>query len=165
VIVIFREIFLSFETPDEMVIFGFCRLRISAAAGLDGAIPELTGAALVRELHVYGQMRKVGDRGGDAKAQHMGFGGKLMRRAEQIAGEHGFAKMAVIAGIGTRKYYAKLGYHLEGTYMVKRVNMLYRVKHLCRPCINDIQIAAAIVGLVTVVLSIPVVLGDLCILS
>jgi elongator complex protein 3 len=27
--------------------------------------------------------------------------------------------MAVIAGVGTRNYYAKLGYYIEGPYMVK----------------------------------------------
>lgn len=114
------EMFLSYETAKKDVIFGFCRLRLSKNAGLDNAIPELTGAALIRELHVYGQMRPVGDQeAGKEKAQHMGFGSKLMRRAEQIAGRHGFKKVSVIAGIGTRKYYAKLGYRLEGTYMVK----------------------------------------------
>jgi histone acetyltransferase (RNA polymerase elongator complex component) len=33
--------------------------------------------------------------------------------------EHHSHKMAVISGVGTRHYYAKLGYHLEGTYMVR----------------------------------------------
>jgi len=44
----------------------------------------------------------------------------LMEEAERIAlEEHGSYKLAVISGIGTRNYYAKLGYHLEGPYMVK----------------------------------------------
>jgi len=30
-------------------------------------------------------------------------------------------KLSVISGIGVRAYYRKLGYRLEGTYMVKRV--------------------------------------------
>lgn len=43
-----------------------------------------------------------------------------MEEAERIAlVEHGSSKMAVIAGVGTRHYYRKLGYHLEGVYMVK----------------------------------------------
>jgi elongator complex protein 3 len=29
--------------------------------------------------------------------------------------------MAVISGVGTRHYYAKLGYKLEGAYMVKNL--------------------------------------------
>ena len=35
---------LSFETPDEATIFGFCRLRLSRAAGA-GAFPSLEGCA------------------------------------------------------------------------------------------------------------------------
>lgn len=43
-----------------------------------------------------------------------------MEEAERIArNEHLSDKMAVIAGVGTRNYYRKLGYHLEGPYMVK----------------------------------------------
>lgn len=44
----------------------------------------------------------------------------LMEEAERIAiEEHGSTKMAVIAGVGTRHYYRKLGYETEGPYMVK----------------------------------------------
>lgn len=47
----------------------------------------------------------------------------LMEEAERIATEeHGSVKLAVISGVGTRHYYAKLGYHLEQTYMVKTLN-------------------------------------------
>ena len=43
-----------------------------------------------------------------------------MREAERIAkDEHGSRKLAVISGVGTRHYYRKLGYELEGPYMVK----------------------------------------------
>ena len=44
----------------------------------------------------------------------------LMEEAERIAREeHGSKKVVVISGVGTRHYYRKLGYHLEGPYMVK----------------------------------------------
>ena len=44
----------------------------------------------------------------------------LMEEAARIAQmEHGSHKLAVISGVGTRNYYSKLGYHIEGTYMVK----------------------------------------------
>ena len=47
----------------------------------------------------------------------------LMEEAARIAREeHGSHKLAVISGVGTRNYYSKLGYHLEGTYMVKLLN-------------------------------------------
>ena len=49
-----------------------------------------------------------------------GFGTLLMEEAERIAREeHGSDKIAVISGVGTRHYYRKLGYELEGPYMVK----------------------------------------------
>jgi len=44
----------------------------------------------------------------------------LMREAERITvEEHGSKRLAVISGIGVRDYYRKLGYRLEGAYMVK----------------------------------------------
>ncbi|XP_057244314.1 elongator complex protein 3-like, partial [Malurus melanocephalus] len=57
-----------------------------------------------------------------AKFQHQGFGMLLMEEAERIAlEEHGSWKIAVISGVGTRNYYRKIGYELEGPYMVKRL--------------------------------------------
>jgi elongator complex protein 3 len=54
----------------------------------------------------------------------LGYGTLLMEEAERIARvEHGSAKLAVIAGVGTRHYYRKLGYELDGPYMSK---MLHR---------------------------------------
>lgn len=46
----------------------------------------------------------------------------LMEEAERIArDEHGSTKLAVISGVGTRNYYAKIGYSLEGPYMTKLI--------------------------------------------
>jgi elongator complex protein 3 len=46
----------------------------------------------------------------------------LMEEAERISKEeHGSNKIAVISGVGTRNYYSKLGYYLEGPYMVKNL--------------------------------------------
>lgn len=43
-----------------------------------------------------------------------------MEEAERIAkDEHGSTRIAVISGVGTRDYYRKLGYELDGPYMVK----------------------------------------------
>jgi len=43
-----------------------------------------------------------------------------MEEAERIArGEHGSTKLAVISGVGTRDYYRRLGYELDGPYMSK----------------------------------------------
>ena len=42
-----------------------------------------------------------------------------MAEAERLAKKSGYKKIAVISGIGVRGYYRKLGYRLQGTYMVK----------------------------------------------
>merc|ERR1711965_1087750 len=44
----------------------------------------------------------------------MGFGRQLMAAAELEARKRGFKKAAVISGVGTRNYYRKLGYEIEG---------------------------------------------------
>lgn len=51
-----------------------------------------------------------------------GFGMLLMEEAERIAREeHGSTKLAVISGVGTRNYYRKMGYELDGPYMSKLI--------------------------------------------
>jgi ELP3 family radical SAM enzyme/protein acetyltransferase len=60
-----REMFLSFETEDEKALFGFCRLRLPGMVGqpdLEAKLVfgELRGLALIRELHVYGNVVRVG---------------------------------------------------------------------------------------------------------
>jgi len=112
------EHFISFETPDEMTIYAFLRLRFNNQPD-QVLLPELKGAALVRELHVYGQMTPVAS--DDSPVQHLGFGKKLMAEAERLSIEAGYKKIGVISGIGVREYYKKLGYTLEGTYMVKEL--------------------------------------------
>jgi elongator complex protein 3 len=43
-----------------------------------------------------------------------------MEEAERIArDEHGSSKILVISGVGTRGYYRRLGYFLDGPYMSK----------------------------------------------
>jgi elongator complex protein 3 len=124
------EFFLSFEDPDADVLVGFCRLRYpshSHAAPEDPASEgrtapvrrELAGAAVVRELHVYGSEAALGE---DGEWQHRGFGRRLMRRAEDRARAAGFEKLAVTAGVGVRPYYReKLGYRGDGPYVSTRL--------------------------------------------
>ncbi|GFH14619.1 elongator complex protein 3, partial [Haematococcus lacustris] len=113
------ETFLAYEDPRQDILIGLLRLR--KAAGPDTSRqPELRGrVSLVRELHVYGTAVAVHSRD-TSKFQHQGYGSLLMAEAERISREeHGSTKIAVISGVGTRHYYRKLGYHLEGHYMVK----------------------------------------------
>lgn len=111
------ETFLSYEDPTQDILIGLLRLRKCSG---DTFRPELAGrCSIVRELHVYGSVVPVNSRD-PTKFQHQGFGVLLMEEAERIAkDEHGSVKIAVISGVGTRNYYRKLGYELEGPYMTK----------------------------------------------
>lgn len=118
------EHLLSFEDSRRRAVFAFCRLRLppkeprGESAATWEAMPEIRGAAFIRELHTYGLLVPVGGRNPDA-SQHKGLGGKLMAEAERIARAAGYRTLAVIAGVGVRAYYRKLGYRLRGTYMLK----------------------------------------------
>ncbi|GBG25517.1 Elongator complex protein 3 [Hondaea fermentalgiana] len=84
---------------------------------------ELDGAALVRELHVYGQLIPT-EQSKRTHAQHTGIGTRLMAEAEKIAQRHWYRRVAVISGVGVRDYYRKLGYELqgEGEFMMKELS-------------------------------------------
>ncbi|MEQ2287732.1 Elongator subunit [Ameca splendens] len=113
------ETFLSYEDPEQDILIGLLRLRRCSPQSFR---PELKGGvSIVRELHVYGSVVPVSSRD-PSKFQHQGFGMMLMEEAERIAREeHGSEKLAVISGVGTRNYYRKMGYELEGPYMVKQL--------------------------------------------
>uniref|UniRef100_A0A4W3IK00 Elongator complex protein 3 n=1 Tax=Callorhinchus milii TaxID=7868 RepID=A0A4W3IK00_CALMI len=114
------ESFLSYEDPEQDILIGLLRLRRCSQESFRPELKE--GVSIVRELHVYGSVVPINTRD-PGKFQHQGFGTLLMEEAERIArDEHGSAKIAVISGVGTRNYYRKLGYELEGPYMVKRLN-------------------------------------------
>jgi ELP3 family radical SAM enzyme/protein acetyltransferase len=110
------EYFISFETADGRILFGFLRLRISEKAGA-GAFPELENTALIRELHVYGSVTKVGQ--DSSQVQHVGFGKRLLENAFQIAKANGYNRIAVISGIGVKNYYRRFGFEDEGAFMIK----------------------------------------------
>lgn len=112
-----REIFLSIEDTANDILIGFTRLRIPSANIFR---PEITNTtALIRELHVYGQMQKLGHKQEDLW-QHKGFGSHLLEEAENIAkNEFAKDKMSIISGIGVRDYYRKFNYHKDGAYMSK----------------------------------------------
>ena len=113
------EHFISVEEPLEDTLVGFIRVRIpSKGAHRPEAKPF---SAFVRELHVYGQMVPVGTRL-DASWQHMGWGRRLLEEAERVAYEgHGVEKLIVMSALGTKEYYANLGYERDGVYVSKRL--------------------------------------------
>ena len=114
-----KEIFLSYENHKTNTLIGFLRLRIPSKDAFRKEIDQNT--SIVRELHVYGNMVPVGKIRND-EWQHKGFGKSLMKEAERISKEEfSIKKILVISAIGTRNYYRKLDYSLEGPYMAKKL--------------------------------------------
>jgi elongator complex protein 3 len=114
-----EEHFLSFVTPEDKLA-GFLRLSLPGEGSPETGLSDLNGAALVREVHVYGQSLEVGEEQSGA-AQHIGLGTRLLAQAEELARKAGFKRVAVIAAVGTRNYYAGRGYERGETYMVKEL--------------------------------------------
>ena len=118
-----EEHFLSFVTPQDWLA-GYLRLSFplpgetSAPSPLGPAFADLDGAALIREVHVYGQALPVGGEQAGA-AQHIGLGTRLMEHAEELARQRGYPRLAVIAAVGTRGYYRMRGFEMGELYMVK----------------------------------------------
>jgi elongator complex protein 3 len=114
-----EEHFLSFITPEDKIT-GFLRLSLP---GLDSpltGLADLSGAAIIREVHVYGQSLAVGAEQSGA-AQHAGLGTRLLAEADRIARGKGYRRMAVIAAVGTRNYYLERGFERGDLYLVKAI--------------------------------------------
>jgi len=110
------EVFISYDDSKDSI-YGFLRLRNPSEMSHRKEISKNT--CIVRELHVYGKSLKLGERTHEG-IQHLGLGKNLMSHAEKIAKEDFDAKkLLVISAIGTREYYQKLGYSLNGPYMEK----------------------------------------------
>lgn len=115
------ETFISYEDPVADILIGLLRLRKISENAFR---PEMAQhkCSIVRELHVYGSAVPLSGRD-PTKFQHQGYGTLLMEEAERIAREeHGSDKILVISGVGTRHYYRKLRYSLDGPYMSKMLN-------------------------------------------
>jgi elongator complex protein 3 len=114
-----EEHFLSFVTPEDKLA-GFLRLSLPGENSPETGLSDLDGAALVREVHVYGQSLEVGG-SKDGAAQHIGLGTQLLEEAARISKEKGFRKLAVISAVGTREYYAGRGFGMGELYMVRKL--------------------------------------------
>ncbi len=110
-----NEIFLQYivggdkddnEKKSGEKIVAFLRLSLPAEKTF---IQELEDSAIIREIHVYGTVVDVGKKRNE-KAQHLGLGKKLIKRAIDLAREKKFKKLAVISAVGTREYYRKRGF-------------------------------------------------------
>jgi elongator complex protein 3 len=115
-----QEFFISAEDPENDVLLGYLRMRIPSPKAHRPEITQVP-SAVVRELHVYGQLVPVGKRE-DSAVQHRGYGKDLLLEAERIAGEEfGLEKLLVISALGTRRYYMRHGYGRDGVYVSKRL--------------------------------------------
>jgi elongator complex protein 3 len=105
-------------------------------------------SAVIRELHVYGPLVKIKNGSNKilqkkeefynsssrsssiyrkdkvvasaAAYQHKGLGQNLLREAERICKEeYNLKKLSVISAVGTREYYKKFGYIINGPYVTK----------------------------------------------
>ncbi|MHA1795730.1 MAG: GNAT family N-acetyltransferase, partial [Promethearchaeota archaeon] len=113
-----EEHFFSFENPSRTILIGYLRLRFPSR---NSHRPEITAqkSAIVREIRVVGEIVQYNKEPHANQIQHRGFGKKLMKKAEEIARDHGVQKILVIAGIGVKEYFYRLGYRTDGPYVSK----------------------------------------------
>lgn len=111
-----EEHFLSYNTQDDHIL-GFLRLSLPSANHFF-PVEELQDAAIIREVHVYGQSVELGGEG-SGSVQHRGLGSSLIEKAAEIALSNGYRKLTVISAVGTREYYAARGFTLTDLYMVR----------------------------------------------
>ena len=120
-----KEVFLSLEDYDNETLYGFLRLR-KLAKPHRKELREKDGnpSAIVRELHVLGQVVDIGNNNdfNFNSSQHRGYGSNLLGIAENIVkNEFGLDSLSIISAIGTRQYYKKLGYEENGPYVSKEL--------------------------------------------
>jgi elongator complex protein 3 len=114
-----EEHFLMYNTPNDKLA-GFLRLSLPGDALPETGLKDLERAALIREVHVYGQSIRLGKEI-EGAAQHAGLGTQLLEKAETIAQESGYPRLAVISAVGTRQYYLDRDYHRGEFYLVKKL--------------------------------------------
>ena len=112
------EIFLQIINQKDQILHAFLRLRINKKKAL---IKELSNASIIREVHTYGRVAPI-DKKINNTSQHKGYGKILLEEAEKITQkEFNLNKIAVIASVGTTKYYKKFGFKEEDLYMRKKL--------------------------------------------
>lgn len=66
-------------------------------------------------------MVPIGQTGSGDERQHRRYGSDLLTEAEKQAEEEGYQTVAIMAGVGVRPYYKRLGYARDGPHMVKKL--------------------------------------------
>ena len=98
------EYFISYESPDQKILYGFLRLRINHTNN-DLIYPELEDCSFIRVSCLWKGCQSSGK---EKEVQHMGFGKRLLEKAENISFENNIHKIAIISGVGVREYYEKM---------------------------------------------------------
>jgi len=70
---------------------------------------------------VYGASLALGE-ASSARAQHRGFGTRLLEEAARQARAAGYEDLAVISAVGTRPYYRERGFHDGELYQHRPLN-------------------------------------------
>jgi elongator complex protein 3 len=133
-----HEYFIQMIDPTDRTLFGVCRLRVPSQIFSQEShyIPSLDGAAIIRELHVFGDQVPVTSIKKQISVpnisaiqysipgQHMGMGKKMLAKCEDIVREKykTVKKIAVISWVGARWYYRDRGYELQDEYMIKDID-------------------------------------------
>jgi elongator complex protein 3 len=113
------EVFISFEDVTRDILIGFLRLRVPSEHAYRKEVNEKP-SVIIRDLHVYGPLVRIGRKATIEKWQHRGYGRMLMNEAEKLGKEHFDAKkILVTSGLGVKEYYHKLGFVSEGPYISK----------------------------------------------
>lgn len=115
------ERFLQWVTPQNRIA-GFLRLSLphqDYVLAHAAELPVALGEAMIREVHVYGTVSRLGAATGTV--QHLGLGQKLVERACELAFEAGYERINVISAVGTRNYYRRLGFEDHGLYLQRKL--------------------------------------------
>ena len=114
-----QECFISFE--DELgYLYWFTRLLLPDDVSLDWIEGLESGTAIIRELHVYGQLQKIWEKS-DSWTQHTWLWKRLLSFAEKLAKSFGYDQFSVISWVWVREYYRSLWFELMWTYMSKKM--------------------------------------------
>lgn len=112
------EIFLSYENKPKNYLIGYLRLRKPSEFAHRAELND-GNTMIVREIKVVGELVPKGSKPvKESQIQHRGFGKELMEHAEKISKEEFDAKkLAVISGLGVKRWFKKMGYNKDGLYV------------------------------------------------
>ena len=112
-----QECFISFE--DELgYLYGFTRLLLPSNDSVVWVQWLEKWTAIIRELHVYGELQKIWDKSGQW-TQHTWLWRRLLSFAEKLSKSFKYNQLSVISWVWVREYYKSLWFEIKWTYMSK----------------------------------------------